>query len=95
MLFHQGNAPRHKLIVTIAKLHELHFELLPHPPYSSNLAPNDYRRFAGLKRMLQAKRFDSNEDVISESEAKVKPKSSRSTKKALELVRSPRRGLCW
>ena len=27
------------LIATMAKLHELHFELLPHLPYSPNLAP--------------------------------------------------------
>ena len=29
VLFHQDNAPRYKLIATMAKLHELHFELLP------------------------------------------------------------------
>ena len=52
VLFHQDNAPCHKSITTMAKLHELHFELL-----------------SNLKRMLQRKRFDSNEEVISETEA--------------------------
>ena len=33
VLFHQDNAPFYKSIATMA-LHELHFELLPHPPYS-------------------------------------------------------------
>ena len=33
-----------------AKLHELHFELLPHPPYSPDLAPSDYWLFADLKK---------------------------------------------
>ena len=42
VLFHQDNAPCHKLITAMAKLHELHFELLPHPHYSPNLAPSDY-----------------------------------------------------
>ena len=68
-LFLQDNTPYHKLIATMAKLHVLHFELLPHPPYSPDLTPSDYWLFANLKRMLQGKRFGSNEEVISETEA--------------------------
>ena len=34
VLFHQDNAPCHKLIATMAKLHELHFKLLLDPHYS-------------------------------------------------------------
>ena len=41
VLFHQDNAPYHKSIATIAKFHELHFELLPHQPYSLDLVPSD------------------------------------------------------
>ena len=51
----------HKLIVTMAKLHELHFELLLHPHNSPDLAPSDYWLFGDLKKMLQGKRFGSNE----------------------------------
>uniref|UniRef100_A0A2S2QFV8 Mariner Mos1 transposase n=1 Tax=Sipha flava TaxID=143950 RepID=A0A2S2QFV8_9HEMI len=69
VLFHQDNAPCPKSIVTIAKLHELGFKLLPHPPYSPDLAPSDYYLFAGLKKMLARKRFSSNEEVIVETEA--------------------------
>jgi hypothetical protein len=32
------NAPVHKSIKTMAKLHELGYELLPHPPYFPDLA---------------------------------------------------------
>ena len=39
VLFHQDNALCHKLIATMAKLHELRFNLLPHPLYSLHLAP--------------------------------------------------------
>ena len=53
----------------MAKLHELHFELLPHPSYSPDLAPSDYYLFADLKSMLQGERFGSNEEVIAETEA--------------------------
>jgi len=48
--FHQDNAPCHKSIKTMTKLHELDFELLPHPPYSPNFAPRDYWLFADLKK---------------------------------------------
>ena len=41
ILFHQDDAPCHKSIVTMVKLHELHFELLLHPPYPPDLAPSD------------------------------------------------------
>lgn len=68
-LFHQDNAPCHKSLKTMAKMHELGFELLPHPPYSPDLAPSDYWLFADLKRMLQGKRFRSDEEVIAETEA--------------------------
>ncbi|KAM8702311.1 hypothetical protein ACLKA7_004975 [Drosophila subpalustris] len=53
VLFHQDNAPCHKSMKTIAKLNELGFELLPHPPYSQDLAPSDYWLFADLKKMLR------------------------------------------
>lgn len=38
VLFQQDNASLCKSIPLIAKLHEFHFELLRHPPYSSNLS---------------------------------------------------------
>ena len=52
LLFHQENAPCTKSIKTIAKLHELHFELLPHPPFRLDLTPSDYWLFADLKKMF-------------------------------------------
>ena len=42
ILFHQDNAPSHTSAVAMAKIHELRFEQLNHPPYSSNLAPSDF-----------------------------------------------------
>ena len=59
----KDNALCHKLIATMAILHELHFKLLPHPTFPPDLPPSDY---PDLKRMLQGKRFASNKEVISE-----------------------------
>ena len=82
VLFNQENAPCHKLIVMMAKLHELHFKLLLHPPYSPDLAPSDYWLFADLKRILYGKRFGSNEEVISETETYFEAKDKSFYKKA-------------
>ena len=67
----------HKSIVTMAKLHEL----LPCSPYSQNLTPTDFWLFADLKRMLHGKRFDSKEQVISETEAYFETKDKSFYKK--------------
>ena len=70
----------------MAKLHELHFELLLHPPYSPDLASSDYRLFAGLKRMLQGKRFGSNEEMISETKVYFEAKDKSFYKKGIKLL---------
>ena len=55
VLFHQDNAPCHRSLATMAKFNELSFELLPHPPYSLDLAPSDYYLFADLKKCSKEK----------------------------------------
>jgi len=50
VLFHQDNAPCYKSILTMAKINELKFELLEHPPYSPDLAPSDFHLFLDLKK---------------------------------------------
>ena len=90
VLLHHNNAPCHKSITTIAKLYELHFELLPHPPYSSDLAPTDFWLLSDQKRILQGKRFSSNEEVISETEAYFEAKVKSFDKKGIELLEK-----CW
>lgn len=69
VLFHHDNAPAHSSAIATAKLVELRYELLPHPPYSPDLAPSDFFLFPNLKKWLGGKRFTSNEEVISETEA--------------------------
>ena len=48
---------------------ECGYEILPHPPYSPDLAPSDYFLFPNLKSYMKGKRFDSDEDVIDEVES--------------------------
>ena len=69
ILFHQDNAPCHKSILTMSKIHELQFELLEHPPYSPDLAPSDFHLLPDLKKFMRGKRFSSNDEVITAVEA--------------------------
>lgn len=69
VLFHHDNAPAHSSRVVAAKLHELRYELLPHPPYSPDLAPCDFFLFHNMKKWLAGKKFCSNEEVIADIEA--------------------------
>ena len=101
VLFHQDNAPYHKSITTMAKLHELHFELLPPTLYSPDLALKDYWLFTDFKKMLQEKKFGSNEEVILETEAYFEVKNKSFYKKGIKLsevfdsLYHTRRRLCW
>ena len=79
IIFHQDNAPCDKSMKTMAKLSELGYKFLPHPPYSSDLDPNDYWLFADLKKMLRGKRFDSNEEVTAETKDFLRPRTNHST----------------
>jgi [histone H3]-lysine36 N-dimethyltransferase SETMAR len=64
ILFHHDNAPPHRSMVAVAKLHELGFQLVPHPPYSPDLAPSDFFLFPNLKNWLGGSKFKSDEEVI-------------------------------
>ena len=55
--------------VACSKIHELHFELLPHAPYSPDLAPSDFFHFPNMKKWLAGNKFDLNAEVIAEMNA--------------------------
>ncbi|GFY26793.1 mariner Mos1 transposase [Trichonephila clavipes] len=65
IVFHHGNAQAHTSALAAAKLIKLGYELLPHPPYSPDLAPCDFFLFFNLKKSLAGQKCHSNEEVIS------------------------------
>lgn len=69
ILFLHDNAPAHKAHKSMNKLEQLRYELVEHPPYSPDLAPSDYYLFPNLKKMLQGRRFTSNEEVETQTNA--------------------------
>ena len=48
VIFHKDNARSHTSLVTRKQLLELGWEVMPHPQYSSDLAPSDYHLFRSL-----------------------------------------------
>ncbi len=55
----------HTTKVTNEALKSLGFRVLPHPPYSPDLAPSDYHLFRSLQWFLQDKSLETEEDVKS------------------------------
>lgn len=66
VLYQHDNAPAHRARSIKAKLDELPgVEVLPHPPYSPDLAPSDYGLFRSMASFLRGRRFETYHDVDS------------------------------
>jgi [histone H3]-lysine36 N-dimethyltransferase SETMAR len=59
LLLHD-NARPHTARLTLEAINNLGFELLPHPPYSPDLAPSDYHLFGPMKKALGGQKFASD-----------------------------------
>jgi len=64
MLLLRDNAPAHTSSVATFTAAECGYKLLPHPPYSPDLAPSDFYLFPLLKEHLRGGRYESDDDVI-------------------------------
>jgi len=62
--FLQDNARPHLAARTMDTIQKLKWNILPHPPYSPDLASSNYHLFSPLKEHLGGKRFRNNEEVI-------------------------------
>ena len=66
-LIHHDNAPAHMALRIHQFLTSQGKTLVPHPPYSPDLAPADFFLFPWMKRDLKQQRFDTLEDIIAAS----------------------------
>lgn len=64
LLLHD-NAPSHSSIVATQTAAHCGYQILPHPPYSPDIAPSDFFLFPQLKSALRGRHFQSDNDVIS------------------------------
>ncbi|UYV61327.1 hypothetical protein LAZ67_1004379 [Cordylochernes scorpioides] len=63
LILQHDNAPAHNATVVKNTIKDLGWELLPHPPYSPDLAPSDYHLFTSLGHALKNQEF-SNSDIL-------------------------------
>ena len=57
-------ARAHTAQVAMTAATECGFEILPHPPYSPDMAPSDFNLFQKLKSHLCGTQYGSNEGII-------------------------------
>ena len=79
VLFQQDNSPCHK---SMAKLYELHFELLLHPSYSLDLTPVATGCLQTSKECFSERDWDSMKKWYRKLSGFLRPKTNRSTNKA-------------
>lgn len=60
-ILHHDSAPAHVFVKTNAFVEKYHITLLPHPPYSPDLAPCHFFMFPYLNITLKGRRFDEVE----------------------------------
>ena len=65
MILLHDNARPHTARLTLETVEQLGLEVLPHPPYSPDLAPSDYHLFGPMKKMLGDQKFASDTEVQS------------------------------
>lgn len=63
VVFQHDNARPHTSVKSRKKLAEFSWDVLPHPPYSPDLAPSDYHLFRSLQNSLRDATFDSFEGI--------------------------------
>jgi [histone H3]-lysine36 N-dimethyltransferase SETMAR len=60
------NARPHVVKKTQMNLMELDWEVLPHPPYSPDIAPSDYHLFRAMDNFMQNKEFHNDDELKQE-----------------------------
>jgi hypothetical protein len=71
----------HTSFKTQKAITELGWTVLPHPPYSPNLAHSDFHFFGALKDAIRRQRFRSNDEVIEEVRKRLRLQNSNLYKK--------------
>jgi len=66
------NAPCHTSLLVRKFLSNKNIMVCPHPPYSPDLAPYDFRLFPKFKTTMKGKRFESIQDIKAATTAQLK-----------------------
>ena len=67
LIIHHDNAPAHRSFKVSQFLAKNNMTVIPHPSYSTDLAPSDFFLFPKLKLRMKGRRFDTIEEIQEES----------------------------
>jgi len=62
-MLHHGNAPAHASLLIRSYMAKHQTSVVPHPPYTPDLAPADFYLFPKLKTTLKGRRFQTIEEI--------------------------------
>jgi transposase len=62
-MLHHDNAPAHASLLVRSYLAKHQTSVVPHPPYSPDLAPADFLLFPKLKTTLKGRRLQTRTDI--------------------------------
>ena len=63
VILHHYNSPAHTSFLLSSTIHDLKYELLRHPPYPPDLAPNDYFSFPVLEGYLKGRHYNDRSSL--------------------------------
>jgi hypothetical protein len=67
-MLHHDNVQSHTSVFTQQIMAKYKMAVIPHPPYSPDLAPCDFFLFPKMKLKLKGRRFDTIEEIQAESQ---------------------------
>ena len=62
-ILHHDNVSSQRSMMTKKTIRKLGFDTLPHPPYSPDLAPSDFRLFPNVKKHLKCVHHETQEGL--------------------------------
>jgi len=81
-MLHHDNAPAHASLLVRSYLAKHQTSIVPHPPYSPDLAPADIFLFPKLKTTLKGRRFQTIEEIRENAIRKLRAIAERAFQEA-------------
>jgi histone-lysine N-methyltransferase SETMAR len=86
VILQHDNARPHAAKLTQEKIRQLNWEVLPHPPYSPDIAPSDFHLFRSMEHSLKNKNFKNIDQVRNHLEEYFSSKDTKFYQRGIETL---------